>query len=233
MQKFLKNNVVLVLGISLPLLLVIIFLLATTLPKFFVADPTYDFIFSDGKYGSAEFTVVNHKLHMRVASSRSTPEFSIPHLYRYRAATGTVQEVTFVPPDLSKQKFLPSSYDNHINTNVVVPLDPTKLPSDEQIDKTSNAITRINQTRVEPPQLILIAELADSTISKDDVAPDGYRFQRGGYGYEGSGGLLIHHGSYRERESVLIKQGKVVPVSYNSASEASNHTPTFIGWITP
>ncbi len=231
MKNFLKNNIVLVLGISLPLLLVIIFMLATALPKFFVANPSYDFIFSDGKYGDVEFVVINHKVHFRVASSRSSAEAYVPHLYRYSAATGAVQEITLVPPDVSKQKVLSHAYEDRVNTNVVISLDPDRLPSEEQMDKTSNVISRMNQTRAELPKLIPIVELAALTINNDEYAPDGYRFKKGGYGYEGGGGLLIHHGSYRERKAVLTKNGKNIPIGYNSPSEASYRTPTFIGWI--
>ncbi len=41
-----KDNLVIVIGISLPLLVILLFLLATTTPKFLVAPPQYDFLFT-------------------------------------------------------------------------------------------------------------------------------------------------------------------------------------------
>ena len=62
MQKFIKDNIILVLGISLPVILVVIFILSSVIPKFFVRDPQYDFLFSDSQYSQVEFVVIDQKV---------------------------------------------------------------------------------------------------------------------------------------------------------------------------
>lgn len=231
MKKFIKDNYVLVIGICLPVLLVIFFMLASFLPNLFVDDPRHDFLFSDGEYGEVEFKVINHKLHFKVAGSRTRPTPSIPHLYRYSAATGSVEEVTFVPPDLSNQHYKPHSYEA-INTQVVIPVDPKQPPSDAQIDNTSKIITRFNQNGASEPQLIAVPEVASLTLDSKNKALDGYEFKEGRYGYR-SGMMLTRHSTYKEPGAILSKDGKHVPVTYNSASENYHRTPRFIGWIIP
>ena len=96
MRKFIKENIVLTIGISLPLFLVLLFVMAGTLPKYWVADPKYDFLFSDGRYSYIEFQVQQQKLYIKVDPVRYQNEKSLPHLYRYEAATGKIQEISFL-----------------------------------------------------------------------------------------------------------------------------------------
>jgi hypothetical protein len=233
MKKFIKENIVLVLGISLPFLFIIIFMLIAYVPKFFVDNPHYDFIFSDAESSDVEFVVINQSLNFRVAVSRSRQPAVIPHLYRYSILTGVVQEMTFVTPDLSSQKYISYSNENTINSNVVIPVDPTKPPSNDQIDNTAKLISRLNKNDNATPKLLPVPEVASLKINTNIQAPDGYIFKNGGYGYDSGGLLFMHHSSYKKNNAILYKEGKSIPVMYNSASENYYHEPHFIGWIIP
>lgn len=50
MNKLIRDNFVLFIGISLPILLVLVFWLSVTLPKFWVAPPQYDLLFATYDY---------------------------------------------------------------------------------------------------------------------------------------------------------------------------------------
>jgi hypothetical protein len=230
MKKFIKENCVLVVGISLPLMVVIFFLLASYLPTIFVENPRYDFLFSRGEYGEVDWVVVNGKLNFKIAGVRHREVPVIPHLYRYSAATGNVQEIVFIPPDLSKQAYRVHT-ENSVNANVVIPIDPNKPPSDEQIENTHKIINRLNKYAEMASQTIPVSETALLQLSANSKAPDGYEFQASGYRYNGGNLFLVGHSYYRE--PALIKEGKTLPVMYHASNELYPHTAHFIGWIIP
>lgn len=68
MRTFLKDNIILVLGITLPLIMMLLFGLATLLPRYFVEPPQYNILFSSGDYyydydnTGFRFNLVNGKL---------------------------------------------------------------------------------------------------------------------------------------------------------------------------
>lgn len=228
MQKFLKDNIVLVLGISLPIALVVIFILASTLPKFFVANPQYDFLFSDSQYSKIEFIVINQKIHFRVLPERPN-NLAIRHLYRYIAATGKVQEIAFTPPNMPTQKT--SIAPNNINTNIVVSVDPHNLPSAEQVRDVSKVVSEISNNEVIQPTTIPIVDLAGVKIDSSLIAPDGCAFITNNR--YNSGGILFS-ASYPEKPRVMIaKNGRNVPSLYNKPGNEYYHFPIFIGWIIP
>ncbi len=235
MKKFIKENIVLTLGISLPLLLVVLFMVADALPKYWVADPQYDFFFSDSRYSYVEFQVQQQKLYIRVDPARYQNEKSLPHLYRYVAATGKIQEITFEAPDMSKYQTLDGSANrNGINANIVIAVDPTKLPSQEQAQDTSKIVSEINKGNNTAPIMIPVAEAAALNINAAPAAPDGYQFSNGGYNYNGDGLLFFEVGSsYRNHGPVISKSGKHIPISYNGSSDQYNSSSNFIGWIIP
>lgn len=238
MKKFIKDNIVLTLGISLPLVLVGLFMAASTLPKYLVADPQYDVFFSDGRYSYIEFQVQQQKLTMRVDPARYQNEKSLPHLYRYRAATGKTEEIIFRAPDMSKHQTLEGNNKNNINTNIVINVDPTKLPSQEQAQDTSKIVSEINKNNSIAPFTVPVAETAELNINTTPSAPDGYQFSNADYGYSNHGLLFLGGGSsYRNRGPVLSKSGKNIPVLHHNLRDSqygsfygSSH---FIGWVIP
>jgi hypothetical protein len=232
MNKFIKENIVLIIGISLPLTLVVLFMLASYVPQLLVENPRYDFLFTDESSEEVQWDVIDHQLNFKIARVRHREKPVIPHLYRYSASTGNVTEITFTPPDLSKQIY--QSYSsNTINANVVIPIDPSKAPSDEQIQNTNSIITRLNQSQSPSHLRLPVSETATLHLDSKREAPDGYEFKAGHYGYTGGGVLLMTHGRYKQHESTLRKNGKNIPIRHQSTDEYSNHTPHFIGWIIP
>lgn len=236
MKKFIKDNIVLTLGISLPLLLVALFILAGTLPKYWVADPQYDFLFSDGRYSYVEFQVQQQKLYMRIDPVRYQNNKSLPHLYRYVAATGKTEEIVFQAPDMSKYQTLEGSANrNGINTNIVIAVDPTKLPSQEQAQDTSKIVSEINKSATNTsPIMIPVAEAAALNINTSPTSPDGYNFSNKGYNYNRGGLLFFGAGSsYRDHGSVISKSGRSIPIPYNGLPDSYYYPLNFIGWIIP
>lgn len=52
MKQIIRDNLILIIGISLPIVLVIVFALATLLPKLWVASPQYDLVYVTYKYNT-------------------------------------------------------------------------------------------------------------------------------------------------------------------------------------
>ncbi len=99
MTKFFKENLVLVLGVSLPILLIIFFAIATAIPKHLVDDPKYDFLFVSNYYNNGsnsrlQFDVIDGKLKITHYRPKKNRLLSIPKLYRYNVQDGSVQEIS-------------------------------------------------------------------------------------------------------------------------------------------
>lgn len=234
MRKFLRENIVLALGMSLPLLLVALFMLANAFSGAFIENPRYDFLFYDGDYNQIEFEVVNEKLNLKITPNRYG-NYKMPALYRYNVATGQAQRLTYREPPQSEWPVVPTE-DNGVNANITIPIDPAKPPNDTQAQQTSKAVNAIRKSSGVPPfKLFPITELADLRIDNANMAPDGYRFAPNGRYFDG-GGLWFVWGwssSYRANRPALVKSGKRVPIAYNTGDRYDYRTPRFIGWITP
>lgn len=224
MWTFFKDNIVLTIGICLPLLLLILFVLAGTLPKYFVANPQYDFLFSDSAYNKQfSFVVIDQKLQVDISSF--DPKQQKPTLYRYFAKTGTVKEIFVTLPNITIEK--PSKIANDINANIVVSVDPKNLPSTEQAQNVSKVVSEMRK-QDEKPSIIPIAELADIKLDSSVVSPDGYTFLN--YGANSYNGILF---SSRDntRESIISKNGRKIQIP-NTYTDYYRQ-PIFLGWIIP
>ncbi len=103
MKKFIKDNFVLVVGITLPVLLVIVFALASYIPKQIVAPPQYDFISANNYYeGSTQntirFSIVEGKLIVESRNIDSKYVGTIPKLYVFEHQNLRTKEITFKIP---------------------------------------------------------------------------------------------------------------------------------------
>jgi len=103
MNTLLKKNFALVMGITLPIIIVVFFLLASALPRFFVAAPTHDFLFTDQEYEYDEqdnpevkFTIKNERLHATVRKDKNRWH---SRLYRYEHESKTIREIEVVIHD--------------------------------------------------------------------------------------------------------------------------------------
>lgn len=231
-MKFLKDNIVLALGISLPLLLVALFVLAGTLPALFVDDPKHDFLFADNHYGQLRFEVVNEKLHLRLIPNQyaAAPQEQ-PLLYRYSAATGKVQRLSYKLPDMPK---LPVQGINNVNvnTNINIPVDPTKPPTAEQARNAAKVVAEIQQNNPAlQTTLFPLPEFDALRLDTSAEAPDGYHFAYGSSGYYGGGFLFGIGGSYREGRAALVKDGKKVQLHFSGSGRDYYRSPAFVGWV--
>ncbi len=223
MWKFIKDNIVLTMGICLPVLLLILFVLTGILPKYFVANPQYDFLFCDSVYNQFKFLVIDQKLQFDISSS--DPKQQKPKLYRYYAKTGTVKEMSVTLPDIAKDK--PIKTANDVNANIVVSVDPKNLPSSEQAHNVSKIVSEMRK-QDEKPGIIPVAELADLKLDSSIVSPDGYTFSN--YDTDNYNGILFGS-STRNRESILSKNGRKIQIPFKYTDYYQY--PIFLGWIIP
>lgn len=234
MYKFIKENIVLMLGISLPILLVAFFMIASSLPKYLVADPKYDLLFSDERYSYLEFQVQQQKLYMKVDPTRYQYQKSLPHLYRYSASTGKVEEITFQAPDMSKYQTPDGTTNRNINTNIVISVDPNNLPSKGQAKDTSEIVSEINKNNSTAPFIFPVTEVAGLKINTALFSPDGYVFSNYDYYYHGDGWLFFGAGgAYKNPGPFIVKSGKNIPIPYSGSTNGYSYPLNFIGWIMP
>lgn len=154
-QSFLAKNLTLVVGVSLPLLLVFVFWIAMAVPRMTVAPPQYDLVLSSLIYDQAG-RQLNGTLLFAVTDGELVAEFSedpavarnrgnalvnvypVPKLYYFASASGNLREIDYGLPD-----------------------------------------------DLEDGAIIPIAELAGRTLIAESMAPDGYRFDNSYRGSRG------------------------------------------------
>jgi hypothetical protein len=113
LTKFLKDNFVLVVGLTLPILLMIGFIVFSTLPRSLSNPPQHDLIFASPDYSvgfnnfpvTARFVVEDGVLKAQYTRAAQAPNGIYygggwKKLYRYDAGSQTVRELPFsIPPD--------------------------------------------------------------------------------------------------------------------------------------
>jgi len=101
-KEFLKENFVIVIGVTLPLLLVLFFVAARELPAARVADPQYDLIFAKnyprGTNKRLEFSVENKKLKARYYPEQMNEHGyvtnqQVPELFYYDVEKASIREI--------------------------------------------------------------------------------------------------------------------------------------------
>ena len=114
--KFVRDNLVLVVGVTLPVLLMAGFLLASALPGRLSDPPKYDLLFFEHDYPAGVSLPVT--LHLIVRNGAlvaqytpvPVPKGAYPNgawkkLFRYEAANGTVRELSLpFPPDMASME---------------------------------------------------------------------------------------------------------------------------------
>jgi hypothetical protein len=233
MKQFIKENIVLALGVSLPLLLVLLFMLASILPAYFVEAPRHDVLFSDGRYSYVTFEVQQQKLHLKIDPAVYQNNKDLPRLYRYISATGQVKEITFKAPDMSAYAQMQETHSaNGISANIVINVDPNNPPSQTQVKDTSAAVSHMKKDVNTAPFTIAIPEASSLDLDTSRIAPDGYQFLDSRYGYNGSG-FFWGAGAYGSNAPSLSKSGRNIQIPYNVAQGVYAGSATFIGWVMP
>ncbi len=108
MSTFLKDNLVLVIGISLPVLVVALFLLARYVPKTLSAPPAHDFIFTTNEYDynnqlpvRVNVGIYKKRLRMTLYQTGDNHSYYSPKLFIYDHLTEKVRELEYnLPEDL-------------------------------------------------------------------------------------------------------------------------------------
>lgn len=107
-KNFFKDNFVLVIGLALPVVIMIAFMVMSSLPQTMEDPPKYDLIFSTPEWQynqnapvSARLFVKNGTLMAQYTKNPSAQSSGTQwhKLYRYEAATKTVRELPFGYPD--------------------------------------------------------------------------------------------------------------------------------------
>ena len=112
LSKWIKENLVLAMGIFLPVVLVVIFMIASSVPKNLVNPPQYDFIFSYNEHSYQNpqtliisFHVRQGNLFVKYDKTKNDNYYNKNHLYKYNASSQTVEEIFFdLPMDLENLK---------------------------------------------------------------------------------------------------------------------------------
>ena len=109
MKKFLRENLMIVLSIALPLLVAVFFALASFLPALFSSPPQHDFFLSlhGGRlstHSQLRVNIVSEDERIKVLAIKSdgTNFDKTPRLFRFNHETGDVSEVSIpIPGDVS------------------------------------------------------------------------------------------------------------------------------------
>ncbi|MDO9151186.1 MAG: hypothetical protein Q7U33_07400 [Methylotenera sp.] len=107
MKNFIKENLVLVVGLTLPILLIFIFFASTVIPQLMSPPPQYEMLFTTKQYDYQnkpdyliDFLVKNQKLMVKVNKNENKDRSDdLTRLMVYDAKTDSVREITV---DISK-----------------------------------------------------------------------------------------------------------------------------------
>jgi hypothetical protein len=110
MKNWLKQNLVLAMGLALPVLLIVLFFVATVLPKSFGTPPQYELLFTTTQYDYQnkpdyviDFNVKNKQLMVKAKKIEDKNNYSanIKKLMLYDAKTETLREIAIEQGKLS------------------------------------------------------------------------------------------------------------------------------------
>jgi hypothetical protein len=101
MKNWIKENLVLVVGLTLPLLLIVLFFVATVIPKAFGTPPQYEMLFTSMRYDyqkqpeyALDFSVKNRQLMVTAKKGdEKNPVYNSKSLFIYDGKTESVREV--------------------------------------------------------------------------------------------------------------------------------------------
>ena len=108
MKNWIKENLVLAVGLALPLLLILLFFLATVLPKSLGTPPQYEMLFTTVKYDYQNkpdvvlsFNVKNKALMVTTKKSDDKNNANFTKLMAYDAKTETLREIAIDTSNLT------------------------------------------------------------------------------------------------------------------------------------
>ncbi|MFO0389914.1 MAG: hypothetical protein ACK502_09400 [Alphaproteobacteria bacterium] len=130
MLAWIKQNPTLAAGIGLPLVLIVLFSLASAIPAMFVEAPKHDVLFYSQSYSSkpmadVTLSVANGKLKAQYKKRADQYSSNTQNLYLYSAKTGTVKQINVTPPDAGTANWqdfqIPEVSNLKLDTNLTAP----------------------------------------------------------------------------------------------------------------
>jgi hypothetical protein len=136
-MEWLKRNGPMALGVGLPALLVVFFVLAAWLPKFFIEPPKYDALFLVNYYengtNTLQYQVLNKHLRFTFIGENYG---SWPKFYRFSPSTGAMREITIPIPEVLPQ--VTQDYNNQPKVKRITPV-PVSDTDELTIDNSTVA----------------------------------------------------------------------------------------------
>lgn len=213
-QKFVKDNLVLLTGILLPILLIVLFMVASSLPRMMAAPPQYDFLFTGTQYYSNLNSPVSISLKVNDKTGKISAivtenqkhdngyyhHNNFPVVYRYDAQHQTARPI------------------NHSYFREVLQEQGNKLLEDKNL---------------EMPDF-----LAALTLDKNTVSPDGYTLDtdyRRHYNHS-LPGFIFSMGRGSRYRGYQLKKGNVAFSFEISGTDGNRHyyhdnSFSFLGWV--
>jgi hypothetical protein len=187
MKQWLKDNPMLVFGLGLPLLLVLLFSVASQLSRVAGVPPKYDVVYLTGystNNGSLYVQVVNK--HAVVTASEDACYYSVPRMFHYKAASNSTDEIKIA------------------------------LPADLALKSSSNCVQgTTKKTRViEVPELKDVA--LDTSEKAPDGYVFGNKDYHSGEPILLTNIFFGGHNNYRDTDGVLVKDGYRFPLPKKS-----------------
>jgi hypothetical protein len=204
-KKLIKENPSLAAGIILPVLLVIVFAVATAIPGWTVPLPKYDLLFTVDQSNMPDLSIGVFNGQMKARYSLPSNPMAIPQatVYRFNASTQSVSEIAVPLPDMLDDK-------EALNTP----------PANDEKPANKNR----NSYRIQLP-----IELLKLTVNPNLVAPDGYVFHSRA-GYDNGGWLFFSH--YRN-DVMVSKNGRNILITLPNSPPYGSNSIKFVGWIVP
>lgn len=211
-RKFVKDNLVLLTGILLPILLIVLFMVASTLPRMMATPPQYDFLFTANQYHSNLNSPVQLSLKVDDKTGKVTAIITenqrhdngyyrnnnFPVVYRYDAQHQTARAI------------------NHNYFREFLQEHGDKLLEDKKL---------------ETPDF-----LSGLTLDKNTVSPDGYTLETDYRRYNDSlAGFMFSMGRSSRYRGYRLKKGNT---SFSFEVSGADGHPyyygnsfTFLGWV--
>jgi hypothetical protein len=128
---FLKDNIALVAGGSLPVLLILLFWIATVIPRMTVADPQHDMLYTADYYdynalssGAINIEVREGMLRAVFRETEGQNYRSAPRIYYFDVSAGSTQELSIeVPADVAdgQELDIPEAYGMTLSKKSIAP----------------------------------------------------------------------------------------------------------------
>ncbi len=203
MMNWLRKNPALLIGIGMPLLLVVVFVLAAWFTKVSVEPPKYDAVFLTGYYEGSQnalgFNVSDGRARFFARGSYVNQQVKA---FRYSPATDRTVEIRINIPEEIRYRY----------------------------DPNGNSRTAEDKTKITP---ISVPEIEALKLDTSIVAPDGYTFNTSASRNSRGLVSEIFRSRRYDRMASLTKDGNRVTIASPGDENHYYYNVTFLGWVVP